>query len=156
MFALRYARPVVDHPDQGLRPGRGNLHADVLLGGRVLESVFDQVHEHALDLVRVDRDGGRIIRKRHVDPSGLCPELVERPDYNLVELDQRPLRLGGAGLQAAQIEEVSDQVIEPVRSGQYRREQLVPVCLVDRELGTRESACRRRDRHQRCPQIVTH
>ena len=147
----RHARAVVDHAHERLRRRRGDLDAHRLARRRVLERVLEQVDEHALDLVGVDADGRRLVGQRTSTRRAVRAELVERAGDELVELDELRLGLGGAGLEAREVEQVLDEVVEPVGGGEDRREQLGAVVVVDREV----AAARARPPRSRSPSAAS-
>ena len=61
-------------------------------------------------------------------------ELLERPSDESSTAQIR-LRLGSAGLQPREVEQVSDETVEPVGLREDRREELGSVGVVEREVG---------------------
>ena len=123
---------------------------------RVLERVLDQVHERALDLVGVGLHGRRLVGECHLDPGAVRAELVESLDHEIVDHCDLDLGLSRACLQPGEIEQVPDQLVEPVRLVEDGVEQLGAVGVVERQVSLRERAGGGEDPHQRRPEIVTH
>ena len=116
--------PLVDDTEDRLAPRRRDPHVDASTGRRELERVLDEVREHALDLDRVDVD--QRLLTAHLDPVGdaelghdVARELVERPHLRL--------RLGAAGLEPGQVEQVADEPREALGIDRDRVEQLAAV-----------------------------
>ena len=101
------------------------------------------------------RDGGRLVGKRDLDPAGVGAELVERPTTSSSSSTSVLLGLRGARLQARQVEQVADEVVEPVGGGEDR---LAAARRGRRRRSSRSARAsapgRGRDRHQRRAQVV--
>ena len=88
------APSAVDHPDDHLARGVGDMDGHSLVLRRVLDGVLHEVDERTLDLVEVGAHRRRLVGKRDVDPRSGIPELPKRVPDEI--LDRAHLGLGRA------------------------------------------------------------
>ena len=109
--------------------GRARLgsHQDLRIGRRIAQRVLEEVREHALDLRRVDLDerGLRTDIERHA--TRVRAETGERLADELVDVPQLAMRLGGAGLETREVEQLLDDAVETRRLVANRLREPEPV-----------------------------
>ena len=128
------AGAVVDHPDRRLRRRPSTWTRTGSSGGEYLRAFSIRFTSARWIWCASTRRSGDSSGSVTSTRPAVGPELVERAGDELVELDQLLLRLGGAGLEAREVEQVADEVVEPVGGREDRREQLGAVGVVDREV----------------------
>jgi len=155
-FALsgRDSRPLVDHVEEQLPVALVRTYVHRRAGRRELQCIVQQVHEHALDLHRIDPDGRRVGVDVDHHSLGVRPELLDHP---LDELLRRPeLRMRGrdSALEARQVEQVPDDAVETVRLTPDSGDELDAIFVRETQLRIGETGCRGHDRRQRGAQVV--
>ena len=83
-------------------------------------------------------------------------ELLERLSEKLLDGPELPVRLGRAGLEPRDVEQVADHPLQPVDLEPHRLEESRSVGLVERETRAAQALGRDFDRGQRRAQVVAH
>ena len=83
---------VVDHTHADFSGRHTDLNSHGLGHRRVLQRVFEEVHQHPLDLLTVGTHCWRLLGERHLDSLGGLPEVVKSLDDEVV--DEADRRLG--------------------------------------------------------------
>src|SRR5262249_6288094 len=101
----RSAGPAARAPGASRLP-RPDRHPHPLLRGAALKCTLGQDHERPLRLVGVHEQRRGVVGDDHPDRLRRRAELLERAGADLVARDEVTIRLGGAGLEAGEIEQV--------------------------------------------------
>ena len=109
---VRDAGAAVGDPHLDPVAERAGGDQDRLAVGAVLDGVLDDVGDRALQQSRVDGDHRQRLGDVEVDAA--LGDAAERHRDDLVEVDLADQRGDGAGLQAGHVQQVADQVVEPV------------------------------------------
>ncbi len=148
-----HARPVVDDRDQdAVRPGSRPQHRRPL-GRGVAQRVAQQVGERAFEQPGIGAQQRQAFGD--VEPDRVrARQPVQRQRRDLLDRHRLDERLQRTGLQAAHVEQVGDQPVEPVGGVLDGREQLLLVILGVGDVGLPQAADARLDRCQRRTQVV--
>ena len=112
----RDAGAAVDDPEVDLEADGSGLDPDRLLGWRPRDRVVDEVRDRPLQQRRIGVDAGQ----RLGDVRGDAPvprsiaEARERGRHDLLDADLRLVHGQGTGCDPAHVEQVRDEVLEPV------------------------------------------
>jgi hypothetical protein len=104
----------------------------------VLDRVADQVAQHPLDPARIDLRDHRRLRQAqldgHPDPLGETGQPLGDPLHDRHQIGVLGVQRGEAGVEAADLEQVGEQALEPVQLGlqqlgaaRHRRVEVVPL-----------------------------
>ncbi len=119
----------------------------------MLDRVLDHIRHGLVEEDRVEIDGRRVELdlQRAIGEAGAQP--LQRPTHQIVELENVPLGAQGAGLDAAEIEEIRDEVVQVLHltiDGVRAR-----LLVLGRQAAPGpEGARRRTDRREGRPQVV--
>ena len=121
--------------------------------GESAQRVLEHVRERALHLDGVDAHRRQLVGRG--DDDAVRPvELVERLRDELLGRPELGPRLGGARLEAGEVEKVLDEPLEPAVLGADRLEERGAVVVGQRELAALEAVESLLDRRERSPQVV--
>ena len=150
---VRHAGPVVRH----LEPHRAAIQDRVQLGrppgGGVPQRVGEQVGQDPLEQAGVGQHQREAVRHRHLQPQRVV-EPARRDRRHLVDRDGAQERLQRPGVQAAHVEQVADERVEPVRVLLDGGQQVGLVGFGPLHVGLPQAADRGLDRGQRGAQVV--
>ena len=121
------AGPAVDHAQLDPVAERARGQQRRLARRRVAQRVLGQVHDDPLEDGRVGEDLGQRVRDVDQEPRGRRVQVVQRAGHDLVQPDRAREHGQRAGLQPAHVQQVADQVGEPVQRLVRGGEQLVAV-----------------------------
>ena len=152
----RNALAAIDDPDIDSTRHRTRLDADGSFRGRRGERVVDEVRDRTLQERRIGMDGRQ--RFRHIDGDARGPfsEIDDRGGDDFVDEHRSCRDTERAGLQAAHVEQLSDERIEAVGGLLDRRLELIALLRRPVDVVLSKAADRRLDRGQGRPQIVRH
>ena len=134
---------VLDDDEDEARLGR--LDGDAHWTSGVLLGVGEKVAEHALEADPVDASGGRRLRV-DLDRHRREPDVAGHPPAQLGDVDRLEVQVGGAGIDARQLEEVEDHPVEPADLADDHVDSLSRPCAAFRRGGPRAPRSRPRGR----------
>ena len=153
-IARRHAGATIHdaHVDGVARCARDDPHP--LARRAVVEGVDDHVGQRALEEPGVGEDPRVSLVDVDVYLGGPCADARKRSRDDLVDPDRREADLERPGLKAAHVEQVADEIVEPVRLLVDREEELMAGLRRPLDVLLEQARHRRLDPRQRRSQIV--